>query len=255
MYNLEVLNEYRTLIQKLRKKEAFAFAHFNDGEMQYILEKNKVTISRGAQKYTAELAKHLKRVFLINNAKFYKGIPCESCFKEMKKESIELLRHTEDPLPPHHPTTHQKVNACIFHHNYVERRHELFMEMQKYKTQTWIISTEFNIEKVINTLGLMDTKIRQYRLPVNNAYETYLKFKKEYEEIKYEKNELVILLCGPVGRIIAGEGIVNNPETTFLCLGSYFDYLSSGINHIYFKNNRLCEECCPPCDSILRHWY
>jgi len=253
-YNPQVLEDYDFFINKMKNKEPFAFAHFNDGEMQYILNKSQGPISRGAQDYDSKLAQHLKEAFLINNANFYRGIPCRKCFPEMRKESDELLQLHDTMNIPTTP-------ACVFHHNYLRRKHELLQTIMSYDNITWVTNNTFNLDMVLYKMEQLkeldeskeakeskDKKekkrksIRHIRIPGNNGYNKY----EEMKTLDYNQGELVLYLCGPLGRILAGESSVKYPNTTFLCLGSYFDNLSNNVGHSYYFDDKLCEGCCPP---------
>ena len=229
-------DDYNHLINKLNNHEPFAFGHFNDGEMQYILNSSKETISRGDQDHSKELEEHLRRVFISNNKKFYRGIPCRLCFPKMRIGAIELLtEHVFEKIPV--------VDACVFHHNYYSNRGQLFEAIKSYKKITWITSEKFNLNRVLDLLQIDREKyhIRHLQMSNTNSYNNY----KEYCNIEYETDELVILLCGPIGRILAGEGIDKYPKTTFLCLGSYFDNMSNDARHGYYYSDELCAGCCP----------
>lgn len=241
-YNQQVLEEYEFFINKMKNKEPFAFGHFNDGEMQYILNKSQDPISRGAQDYDSKLAQHLREVFLINNANFYRGIPCRKCFPEMRKESEELLQLHETKNIPTTP-------ACVFHHNYLKRKNKLLQTIMSYDSITWVTNHVFDLDRVLYKMEqLKESKeskrksIRHIRIPGNNGYNKY----EEMKTMEYTPGELVLYLCGPLGRILAGESSVKYPNTTFLCLGSYFDNLSNNMEHSYYFDDKLCEECCPP---------
>lgn len=247
-FNIKIIEDYEKLIDKMNKQEPFAFAHFNDGEMRYILKQSTDTISRGCQSHSVELEEDLKRVFLLENAQFYKGIPCEICFGMMRKKSLDLLESQCQGQ-----NQDQIVEACVFHHNYVKRRQELFAAMRKYKYQTWITNDHFNMEKIMILLQLEENEIKHYKIPSVDGYNYYKVNEIQFKNIEYRPNELVMLLCGPSGRIIAGDGIMNHPDKTFLCLGSYFDQLSNGIHHEYFSNNVMCRGCCPPPNNIENH--
>lgn len=237
-FNKEVLEEYDFFIDKLMRKEPFAFAHFNDGEMQYILNKSEGAISRGAQDYNVNLAMGLKEAFLTPNSNFYRGVPCWICYPDMRREAEELIKEREDM-----PTT----PACVFHHNYLKQRNILFESILKYENMTWVTNDVFDLKKVLHEIksSQIETnqnEIRHVRIPIKNGYEKYEKIK----NMEYKDGELVFYLCGPLGRILAAESSVKYPKTTFLCLGSYFDNISNDEQHSYFFDDKLCKGCCPP---------
>ena len=62
------------------------------------------------------------------------------------------------------------------------------------------------------------------------------------KNVQFYDNELILLLCGPLGRILAGEYFQKYPNNTFLCLGSYFDKYAYDISRGYENENGA-----PPC--------
>ena len=64
MADNDMSRDFYLLLDKLNNKVPFSFAHFNDGEMCYILDSSRETISRGYQSYSDELKEQLKKSFL-----------------------------------------------------------------------------------------------------------------------------------------------------------------------------------------------
>ena len=226
-----VLENYLMFIEKLQKKEPFAFAHFNDGEMRYIFNYSHDAISRGAQEYDAHLADDLQQAFLNPNPLFYRGIPCATCFPQMNLDTIHLLFESENK-------NNNTVPACVFHHTYwnTNYRNLFFDALKTYDRITWITNPRFNVDLVLE-----HREKRQIILPETNAYTVYAHHTRN---LTFQQGELVLLLCGPVGRILASKWIDLYPETTFLCLGSYFDHLAFGTPHAYYFENLHCPGCC-----------
>jgi len=225
-----VLDNYLMFIAKLQKKEPFAFAHFNDGEMRYIFNYSHDPISRGAQEFDPNLAQDLAQAFLNPNPQFYRGIPCATCFPQMNRDTMTLL-----------DTTPEKINtvpACVFHHTYwnTNYRQMFFEALKTFRQITWITNPQFNIDRVLE-----HHEKRQVILPETNAYTVYNDHTKD---LTFQPGELVLLLCGPVGRILASKWINQFPETIFLCLGSYFDHMAFGTPHAYYFENLHCPGCC-----------
>jgi len=236
--SIQIKEDYQFFIKKLQNREPFAFAHFNDGEMRYICNYNQDPISRGSQIYHPELSNELKHALTINtphtNDLFYRGIPCAVCFPQMSQDTKSLL----DKHNPYAKTT----GACVFHHNYwnTENRQLFFDVLQKYRI-TWLTNPQFDLQSVCNQIGLDINENRQITIPEINAYDTY---KESTQQLVFKDGELVLLLCGPVGRILAANWIDAYPNTTFLCIGSYFDYIAFGTPHSYFFENLNCPGCC-----------
>jgi hypothetical protein len=238
----KVHDDYLFLVEKLQNREPFAFAHFNDGEMQYIRTDNQEhaniethdTISRGAQDYTPQLAHDLTQALIVNNPRFYRGIPCTHCFPQMNRDAKTLLEK-------HNPTA-KTVTACLFHHNYYNHRQLFFETLNQYEI-TWMTNPQFNVENVCEKTGIAPIRNTQILVPEKNGYD-FIDLLKHY---KFKKCELVLLLCGPVGRILTAIYANHFPKTTFLCLGSYFDRYAfdTEIEHNYYLENIECKGCCP----------
>jgi hypothetical protein len=113
--------------------------------------------------------------------------------------------------------------------------HKLVCDTFKEYTITWVLSEKLNVEKICDHIGLDKTKSKSIVVPSKNAFGT--KIDDHYD------TELVIFLCGPLGRILAGKCFEKYPDKTFLCLGSYFDYIF-GTVHSYHLNDQMCAECC-----------
>ena len=94
--------------------------------------------------------------------------------------------------------------------------------------------------------GYLKLNIKPYK--VIEVEEKYA-FDTDYKRIKYEwKNfkdgDLVICLCGPLGRVLCYEWFKSNPTLTCLELGSFFDPLLKNRTYLYHTgNHKFCEEC------------
>lgn len=232
----QVTLDYEMLLKHLRQHEPFAFAHYNDGEMYYILDQGRMKISRGAQNYNPALTEKLTETLLMDEPRFYRGIPCTECFPQLYSGCIDkIAAKVLDGFSI--PT----VTACVFHHHYVNRRSEFLKTIPTYSRVTWITDTLFDIGRVCKELGLDSKKQGHYTVPTQNGWDTY----DQASELDYAEGELVFMLCGPSGRVLAGEGFRKFPKTTFLCLGSYFDLIASDRAQPYHFFNDHCAECCP----------
>jgi len=226
-------NDFLNFIDKLKNKEPFSFAHFNDGEAS-IMFTLKRTISRGNQEYSEELRERLKKSFLISNKNFYRGLPCPACSEEMYNDCINYLKNNSD-------IDYSITHACVFHNNYSNGNHLFIDALKKYNSITFIANERFNLENLCSGTGLDKDKCKYILVPGKNAFE----FISEIENHNFNDCELVILLCGPVGRILAGEYFEKYPKTTFLCLGSYFDNILYGISYEYHNPSYgWCSTCC-----------
>jgi hypothetical protein len=221
-----MVEDFYLLLNKLHNKIPFSFAHFNDGEMSFILDCDRTPISRGYQDYSEELKIKLKEAFLINNKEFYRGIPCSTCYHHLRQGALQLLKDNN--------TICSITMATLFHNSFVTTN-RLVCETLKNYTITWVINDRYNIEHICNRIGLDVTKSKTIIVPSRNAFGT------EIDE-NFD-TEMVIFLCGPIGRILAGTCFEKHPSKTFLCLGSYFDYVF-GTVYQYHVSDKMCSECC-----------
>ena len=227
-------DEYLFFIEKLKNKEPFSFAHFNDGECNYMFDMYKTPISRGYQDYSNELKERLIKSFLINNKNFYRGLPCPFHDETTYDKCIQMLNTNNINFSIAH--------ACVFHHNYSTKKQLFFDILKTYDSITWIANDKFNLDILSSKIGLDKNKSKVIKVPEKNAFDCISML----ENNSFEDGEIVILLCGPIGRILAGEYFQKYPKTTFLCLGSYFDnILFEHIKHGYHYDRFMyCEICC-----------
>lgn len=199
----------------------------------HILNKYTHPISRGAQCYSDELKERLIKSFLISNKNFYRGLPCPYHDKETYLDDVEMLKNSNIDFSITH--------ACVFHHNYSNKRHLFFDVLKTYESIVWIANEYFDLNKLCSAINLEISKNKVFKVPLINAFDSI----SSVENLIFKEGELVILLCGPIGRILAGEYFQNYPKTTFLCLGSYFDSILYNINYGYHSDNYMyCPICC-----------
>jgi hypothetical protein len=167
---------------------------------------------------------------VINNKDFYRGIPCSTCYPNLRSGAISLLEDNH--------TICSTVKATIFHNSFVTT-HKLVCESLKKYTITWVISEKANVEKICDHIGLDKNKSKSIIVPSNNAFGTQINDNFD--------TELVIFLCGPLGRVLAGSCFEKYPDKTFLCLGSYFDYVSGTFHDYHLNNDSRHPYFCPEC--------
>lgn len=233
MFKIE--REYYYLLKKIRDKIPFSIAHFNDGEMDYIINNRKRPISYGDQDYSKLLRDELEKAFLTNNKLYYRGLPCKLCHAQLYTSGKSLLNNNH--------TIYTEISACVFHHNYHNKLK--FLKLLQNYNIVWIANKDFNLKKLCNIINIDIKKSRLIYVPKKNAFDSLNILKNE----KFEPTELVILLCGPLGRILSCLYFEKFQKTTFLCLGSYFDNLVYNKIHKYYclngVNHRYCKECFP----------
>jgi len=215
-----------TFIYNIENNINFAFAHFNDGEISLILGKAN-TISRGMQKASNLLKDKLLLALQYQSKNYYAGIPCSICFPEYHKYCININNNLCTP-------------ACIFHHTKLTHLDRFLLSLENKKIY-WFVNNDMNLNNLKKKNYNIDIS-SIYIIPSKNAFD-------KYEEIRnkcdFENNSIVILLCGPIGRILTHEFYQKNNNVTYLCLGSYFDSILTNKKYGYddFYVHKNCPEC------------
>jgi hypothetical protein len=79
-------------------------------------------------------------------------------------------------------------------------------------------------------------------LPKKNAWDVYDSIKKA--DTEFQKDDIIILSCGPMGRVLACEWFSQNSNCTYLDLGSTFDPYTRNVWHNCHKGKlKFCKEC------------
>ena len=224
-------------IYNIKNNINFSFAHFNDGELSLIIRGSSVpVISRGKQDYSEQLRLQLLQSLNYDKKNYYPGIPCSKCHRSQYEYCKNILNWEKD------------IPACVFHHTKITH-FDKFISCLKDKKIYWIVNNNKNLHNLKKYSLDITTKIV---IPSKNAFSVYETIKNKLSE--FEENSIVILLCGPLGRILAQEWFEKNDNITYLCLGSYFDSIlenkTYGYDNLY--NHGDCSECFPK--NVLRKY-
>lgn len=204
----------------------FAFAHFNDGEILLALGE-KQNVSRGMQCNSKLLAKKILYALTYQGENYYPGIPCSRCFNKLHLFCKNKIKRKCAP-------------ACVFHHTKISHFHKFLLSLEGKKLY-WFVDEHKN---------LTNFKKHNYKLDISSKF--IVKSKNAFDEYhyikklcKFQNNSIVILLCGPLGRILAQEWFEQNNNVTYLCLGSYFDSILNNKKYNYdsLVRHRYCSEC------------
>ena len=217
----------------------FAFGHFNDGEISLILNEAPAKgISRGKQKCYPLLSKKILLSLKYRHKYYFPGIPCSTCYKSYYLFSKNLVGKTDVP-------------ACVFHHTKISHFYP-FLSSIEGKKLYWFVDKGKDLSK-FNELGYNIDISSKILVKSKNSFDDYDKIKKI---CNFENNSIVMLLCGPLGRILAKEWFIENKNVTYLCLGSYFDSLLCGKKRNYenISRHKYCPECFDK-NSIIRELY
>jgi hypothetical protein len=225
MLSKEHLHYIELFIKNINENIHFSYGHFNDGEMSIIMGSND-PISRGDQKSSSELRKKLITSLIFEKENYFVGIPCALCHK-FQRLFCELLRL-------------RNVPATVFHHTKLTHLNA-FLDSLKNKRLYWVVSESKNLNAMKKYELDIENKII---VPPKNAFSVYETIKHEIDNIK--DNSIVLLLCGPLGRILAQEWFDKKNNVTYLCIGSYFDSILENRTYLYdTENHNYCFSCSP----------
>jgi len=234
----------------LRKKEAFTFAHFNDGELNFIRkyinsDHKKTWNGRIQDQYDIPLAERLLDSIKYKQKNYYLGISCSTCAAPRRKVADEIIGHYD-----------HKIGAMVFHHN---QRYLPQIISQMRDREMFYVMNDYQRLDVLESLGVTVKKENIIRIPFVNSH-------KEYDNLKDRKfpdGAFVILMCGMLAKILIRNWYELNPKTTFIALGSTMDDFIQTTNTKYrpypkklpltrnihlikaflFGNKKKCVEC------------
>lgn len=220
------MNKFDELMNLLKNKTNFSFVRFNDGEMMGI-KKIGALVARKTQK--VDISLHNKLILAINHTQrnYWKGMPCSICFPQHRLLFDQFVRFNYKYL----------THATVFTNSgNWEKFIELFTLYCDKRDTIWISGRDQNLVKLPCNLNIKE----HIKLPLYNCWDSY----DEIKNMEFRKNDLVILSCGPMSRVLAHEWFSKNPECTFLDLGSVFDPYTRNVWHAYHRGTlKYCQEC------------
>lgn len=224
----KVDNLYNNLINNI----PFSFIKLNDGEISAIIN-NNASLSRGDEKSSPEMSNKLKECLTYNDKNYYIGLPCSTCYNNYYKEAISHVNDTSNVL-----------NANILINTNIDKTIDILMQTMKNK-RIIIVTNDVNLSNLNNLEKLNIVPYKTIVVSKTNAFSNdYDKIKDEYKT--FENGDVVICLCGPLGRILCYEWFKNNNTLTCLELGSMFDPLLRNKAYLYHTGiHKYCEECYP----------
>jgi hypothetical protein len=203
-------------VNKLSKREPFAVSRFNDGEMGVILGTHSV-VSRGDQRASSRLKIKLLEAMTYRHHDYFVGMP-DKKFKEAYKNAEMIVGDYENI-----------TSSVVFHDdNWINALRGITGNADKFDSVAWVGSSKHKIEK----------------LPFNvdkHIVTLHRDSFKEYNKIRNEKipaGSLVLISCGPLGRILAKEWFELDDSLTILEIGSVFDPITQNVWRPYQKKQR-----------------
>tara|TARA_Y100001938_G_scaffold150631_1_gene242535 strand:+ start:1311 stop:1994 length:684 start_codon:yes stop_codon:yes gene_type:complete len=222
-------------INNIKNKVPFAYARFNDGEMMAIDQVGSV-VARGDQYVDASLSAALLNAIKHKQKNYYIGVPCSLCYPRYNKLANELIGDYE-----------LKTLAVVTTNRNWKNFVDTFPAAMQDRKMIWIGGNDQNID-AIKDLGI-DIK-KAARLPRQNSWDYYRAIYSTMPQY-FEPGDVVGISLGPLARILARQWFEQNPEVTFVDMGSNFDPFTRNVRHNCHKGweqtgfnlAKPCKEC------------
>ncbi len=197
----------------LRNNMPFAISRFNDGEISAIRQ-DRAVVSRGDQNVDDRLSKKLWEALTHRQLRYYVGLPDEK-FKEARE-------FAEKAIGDYGYIT----SAVVFHDDqWVKFLSNIEHITSYFDSIVWVGPKHHRVDN-------LPFKVT-YHLPVSlkNAFGDYDRVK----GFEVPEQSLVLLSCGPLGRVLSKEWFESHPGSTFMEIGSALDPFVQGIRRPYQK--------------------
>lgn len=194
----------------LNSGKGFTFAHFNDGEMtfikKYLKQDHRETwFGRRQQVYNQKLGERLTDALKLKKERYHVGVPCSTSHPKLRQLANDIVGTQQGVVP-----------AMTLHHNL--RFFPNIIGHMKTR-ECFFIMNEHQKLDVLEALGVDIREENKTIVPFKNSYLLF----DELKDKKFPDGAIVILICGMLAKIIIPEWFANNPNTTFLALGSSMD--------------------------------
>lgn len=230
------MNKVDILYNNLETNKPFCFIKMNDGELAAIMNNNGASLSRGDETSTFEMSEKLKECLKYEHENYYLGLPCSICYNNLYNEAIQYL--------PSKNESSNILNANILINTNIDRTINILKKTMKDK-KVVIVTNENNSNQLYKLELLNIIPYKSIIVSTTNAFANdYERVKDEYKT--FNDGDIVICLCGPLGRVLCYEWFKQNNTLTCLELGSMFDPLLRNKAYLYHTGiHRYCEECFP----------
>ena len=234
----------------LDSNEAFTFAHFNDGELNFIRkflnnDHKKTWNGRIQDQYDVPLAERLVDSIKYKQKNYFLGVSCSTCAAPRRALADDLIGDYE-----------HKIGAMVFHHN-LRYLPQLIKHMQN--REMYFVANDFQNLDILKNLGVTVKEENIIRIPFVNSHKVY----DTLEGKKFPDGAFVMLMCGMLAKILIRNWYELNPKTTFVAFGSTLDDFIQTSNTNYrpyprklpltrnihlikaflFGNKKKCVEC------------
>jgi hypothetical protein len=239
------MDRVNKLYNNLQNDIPFCFIKMNDGEISAMLNSD-ASLSRGDETSSTEMSEKMKNCLTYINPEYYIGLPCFACYNYYFNESIQYI------IDNIHDNTEEKsnfinnniLNANILINTNIDKTIDVLVDTMKNKNII-IVTNEENSKNVYKLKSLNIIPYKTIIVSKQNAFmNDYERVKDEYKT--FNNGDIVICLCGPLGRILCHEWFKNNNTLTCLELGSLFDPLLKNKAYLYHTGiHKYCEGCFP----------
>jgi hypothetical protein len=254
------MSDLFNILHAMESNIPFGFAHFNDGEMSALeCSEGDWTAFSWNQKCSKQLNLAMHNAFLRTPSNFYLGIPCNCEFRgisylvalkylnishnlpyqlnlgDQDYRGQKQLPLSDDIACPATPATltmsdshlegRLTVATVFINGNFIKAKKELTRILNKAtKVQNRGVHVVVAEKRKVYNLPFK-VKSAQFVSRENAFEEHYETFRTEefLSDAQYEPNDIVLIMAGPVGRILATEWGILRPDITFLEMGSFWD--------------------------------
>lgn len=224
------MNRWNEIASFLKNNIPFCFSKMNDGELSSIL-KHDTPISRGYQSPNLELSEKLKEALQYKAHNYFVGLPCKFCYSGHYQMAMML-------------TADEKYNDNVFYpanilinSNYIKTKN-LLEEILPNKNVIVVVNES------ANTSNLPFNPKFVIKVPESNSWDVFNNIKPL--NLLFNDGDVVLLLCGPLGRVLCYEWYKANNKITFIELGSFYDNLTNNKAYMYHTGTvPLCQYCNP----------
>jgi len=210
----------------MKKGQYFAVARFNDGEMAAI-DHSLDYVSRGDQKVTEKLGDKLGEALTHRQDGYYVGLP-DPKFASARDKALGLLADYDN-----------LTSSVVFHDdNWIRSFREIPIYSANFNPIVWVGGYHHNLS---NLPFFVDTSIS---VSQKNSMDDYWRTK----DFVPPEGSLVLLSCGPLGRVLAKEWFEKQPKCTILEVGSVFDPVTQDVWRRYQQKRRRDAE------RVIEEW-
>jgi mannosyltransferase OCH1-like enzyme len=230
------MDKVTQLYYNLENNIPFCFIKLNDGEISAMIDVNSI-LSRSDERSSLKLSEKIKECLEYNRENYFIGLPCCLCYNNLYNESNKYITNKEEQ-------NKYILNANILINTNIDTTIEIFTKTMNEKN----IVIVTNANNVKNIHKLKDFNINPYKIIIVSEQ---FAFENDYERIKdeyksFNDGDIILCLCGPLGRVLCYEWFKFNNSLTCLELGSLFDPLLRNRAYGYHTGiHKYCSECYP----------